>query len=39
MKVMNMLADFVATQTPQHLEFFANDVIIPFGELLEKELK
>ncbi len=38
-KVMNMLSDFVATQAPQHLELFANDVIIPFGELLEKELK
>ncbi len=39
MKVMNMLADFVANQAPQHLELFANDVIIPFGEVLEKELK
>ncbi len=39
MKVMNMLADFVAHTAPQHLELFANDVIIPFGELLEKELK
>ncbi len=38
-KSLKQCSDFIKTNTPQHLVMFRNDVLIPFGEVLDKEFK